>query len=53
DPELFLHLGEIYHALKKDAKAREYLNKALAVKDVDPDIKAKIEAKFKLLDTER
>jgi len=53
DPELFLHLGEIYHALKKGAKAREYLNKALAIKDVDPDIKAKIEAKFKLLDAER
>jgi len=53
DPELFLHLGEIYHALKNDAKAREYLNKALAIKDVDADIQAKIKAKIKALGAEK
>ena len=53
DPELFLHLGEIYHALKNDAKAREYLNKALAIKDVDADIKVKIKAKIQGLGAEK
>ncbi len=51
DPEIFLHLGEIYHALNNNAKAREYLNKALTIKDIDAGIKTKIEAKIKDLDS--
>jgi len=53
DPELFLHLGEMYHALKNEAKAREFLNKALGVKDVEADMKAKIEAKIKALSVDK
>ncbi|SVC83632.1 uncharacterized protein METZ01_LOCUS336486 [marine metagenome] len=53
DPELFLHLGEMYHALKNEAKAREFLNKALAVKDVEVDMKAKIEAKIRALGVDK
>ena len=53
DPEIFLHLGEIYHALKNDAKAREYLNKALTIKDVDAGIKTKIEARIKELNSKK
>jgi tetratricopeptide (TPR) repeat protein len=49
DPEIFLHLGEIYHALKNDTKAREYLDKALTIKDVDAGIKTKIKTKIKAL----
>ena len=50
DPELLMHLGEMYAATGENKKAREYLEKAKAVKDTRDDIKAKIEAKLKALD---
>ena len=53
DPELLMHLGEIYHALKDDKKARKFLEQAKGVKDLDADIKAKIEAQLKGLDKKK
>ena len=50
DPELLMHLGQMYEATGDKKKAREYLTKASAIKDVRADIKAKIEAKLKALD---
>ena len=53
DPELLMHLGEIYHALKDDKKARKYLEQAKGVKDLDADIKAKIETQLQNLDKKK
>jgi tetratricopeptide (TPR) repeat protein len=53
DAELLMHLGEMYHALKNDVKARKFLEKAKGVKDLDADIKAKIEAQLKGLDKKK
>jgi len=53
DPELLMHLGEIYHALNDDKKARKFLEQAKGVKDLDADIKAKIEAQLKGLDKKK
>ena len=49
DAEIFLHLGEMYLKLKQLKSAREYLDKAAAVKDMEPDVKARIQAVLKQL----
>ena len=49
DAEIFLHLGEMYLKLKQLKSAREYLNKAAAVKDMEPDVKARIQDVLKQL----
>ena len=50
DPEILLHLGEMYSASKDKAKARKYLEQAAMIEDAEADIKAKIQAKLKELD---
>ena len=47
DPEILMHLGEIYSALDDRKRAQKYLKQADAIKDVPEDIKAKIKAKLK------
>ena len=42
DAVLFEHLGDIYHALKNDAKAREFWEKSLAV-ETNPKVKARLD----------
>ena len=49
DAEIFLHLGEMYLKLKQPKTAREYLDKAAAIKDTEPDVKARIQAVLKQL----
>ena len=49
DAEIFLHLGEMYLKLKQPKAAREYLDKAAAIKDIEPDVKARIQAVLKQL----
>ncbi len=49
DAEIFLHLGEMYLKLKQTKKAREFLNKAAAIKDTMPDVKKRIQDVIKQL----
>ncbi len=49
DAEIFLHLGEMYLKLKQPKKAREYLEKAAAIKDTEPDVKQRIQDVLKQL----
>ena len=49
DPEILMHLGEIYIALNDRKRAEKYLKQADAIKDVPEDIKAKIKGKLKEL----
>ena len=50
DPEILLHLGEIYGALKDKAKARKYFEQAAKIEDTEEDIKAKIQLKLEELE---
>ena len=50
DPEILLHLGQIYGALKDKVNARKYLNEASKIEDTEEDVKAKIQKKLKELD---
>ena len=43
DPEILLHLGQIYGALKDKVNARKYLNEASKIEDTEEDVKAKIQ----------
>ena len=47
DPEILMHLGEIYIALDDPKRAQKYLKQADAIEDTPDDIKAKIKAKLK------
>ena len=47
DPEILMHLGEIYIALDDSKRAQKYLKQADAIEDTPDDIKAKIKAKLK------
>ncbi|MDC0144824.1 tetratricopeptide repeat protein [Verrucomicrobia bacterium] len=49
DAEIFLHLSEMYLKLKQLKAAREYIDKAAAIKDMEPDVKARIQAVLKQL----
>ncbi len=49
DPEVLLHLGMIYAALKDKARARKYILQASKIEDTEADIKAKIKAKLEEL----
>ena len=49
DPEILMHLGEIYIALDDPKRAEKYLKQADAIEDVPEDIKAKIRGKLKEL----
>lgn len=49
DAEIFLHLGEMYLKLKQPKAAREYLDKAAAIKDTEPDVKARIQTVLRQL----
>ena len=49
DPEILMHLGEIYIALDDRKRAEKYLKQADAIEDVPEDIKAKIRGKLKEL----
>ena len=42
DAVLFEHLGDIYHSLKNDAKAREFWEKSLAV-EANPKVKERLD----------
>ena len=42
DPEILMHLGEIYIALDDPKRAQKYLKQADAIEDTPDDIKAKI-----------
>ena len=50
DPEILLHLGEIYGALNDKKNARKYLNQASKIEDIEEDVKSKIQEKLKGLD---
>ena len=50
DPEVLLHLGMIYAALKDKPRARKYILQASKIEDTEADIKAKIKAELKTLD---
>tara|TARA_Y100000588_G_scaffold380096_1_gene463411 strand:+ start:267 stop:1991 length:1725 start_codon:yes stop_codon:yes gene_type:complete len=50
DPEILLHLGQIYGALRDKVNARKYLNEASKIEDTEEDVKAKIQEKLKELD---
>lgn len=50
DPEVLLHLGMIYAALKDKPRARKYILQASKIEDTEADIKAKIKAELKALD---
>ena len=50
DPEILLHLGQIYGALKDKVNARKYLNEASKIEDTEEDVRAKIQKKLKELD---
>jgi len=46
DAVLFEHLGDIYHSLKNDAKAREFWEKSLAV-EANPKVKERLDKLLK------
>jgi tetratricopeptide (TPR) repeat protein len=50
DPEVLLHLGMIYAALKDKKRARKYILEASKIEDIEADIRAKIQAELKSLD---
>jgi TolA-binding protein len=50
DPEVLLHLGMIYAALKDKARARKYILQASKIENIEADIMAKIKAKLKELE---
>ncbi len=50
DPEVLLHLGMIYVALKDKKRARKYILEASKIEDTEADVKAKIKAELKNLD---
>ena len=49
DAEIYLHLGEMYLKLKQPKKSREFLEKAAAIEDTEPDVKARIQDVLKQL----